>query len=276
MNARAAVLFLTVVSAQPMAAPAPSAVPFATGADDYGPAFTPDGKTVYFTRRVNRRGEENIVVSDFGNGRWSEPRGAGFSGTAQDKEPYVSPDGKRLFFASMRGSGRRAGFDLWFVERKGRGWSEPRKLDAAVNSDAYDNYPAVSANGTLYFGSERPGGKGEIDLYRSRFIGGRYAAAENLGDAINTPAVEADPYIAPDESFLIFCSTRAGGFGEGDLYISFRDGASWTPPVNLGSTFNGPEFDYTPLVSPDRRRFYWSRGWGGIYEISAAALPRRR
>lgn len=271
-------LFLVLACAQPVVAPpAPSASSFATGADDYGPAFTPDGKTVYFTRRVNREGAENIVVSHFRNGRWSEPRPAEFSGAAQDKEPYLSPDGKRLFFASTRGAGgRRSGFDLWFVDRKGRSWSEPRKLDATVNSAGYDNYPAVSSNGTLYFGSERPGGKGRVDLYRSRYVNGRYTPAEPLGDAINTAAVEADPYIAPDESFLIFCSNRQGGFGEGDLYISFRNGDSWTTPVNLGGTINGPQFDYTPMLSRDGKRFYWSRGWGGIYEITAGVLPRRQ
>ncbi|MDQ3280143.1 MAG: hypothetical protein M3Q69_01880 [Acidobacteriota bacterium] len=285
MKLRSAILVLALGCA-PLAVPsgAPSAAaiagtpaPFATGPDDYGPAFTPDGKTVYFTRRVNRRGAENIVVSHFRNGRWSEPQAAPFSGAAQDKEPFLSPDGKRLFFASTRdGGGRRSGFDLWFVERKNGAWSAPQKLDSTVNSDAYDNYPAVSANGTLYFGSERPGGKGNVDLYRSRRVNGRYTAAENLGDAINTPYVEADPYIAPDESFMIFCSTREGGFGEGDLYITYRRGTSWTPPVNLGSTINGPQFDYTPLLSPDGKRFYWSRGWGGIYEIPARALPREK
>jgi hypothetical protein len=145
-----------------------------------------------------------------------------------------------------------------------------------VNSDGYDNYPAVTANGTLYFASERAGGKGRADLYRSRLVDGRYTAAENLGDPINTPSVEADPYIAPDESFLIFCTEREDGFGEGDLYISYRNADSWTKPVNLGATINAAAFDYTPLVSPDQKRFYWSRGWGEIYEIPADALRLRR
>lgn len=282
MNVRPALLFLAVLLAEACARPVvvpvvPTVVPFATGADDYGPAFMPDGKTVYFTRRVDRKGAENIVVSEWRGGRWSEARVATFSGGGQDKEPFVAPDGKRLFFASTRGGGgARLGFDLWVVERVGASWGAPRKLDASVNSDGYDNYPAVSANGTLYFASERAGGKGRADLYRSRFVDGRYAAAENLGEAINSSDTEADPYIAPDESFLIFCSARDEGFGEGDLYISFRDGDSWTPPRNLGATINGPQFEYTPLLSPDGKRFYWSRGWGGIYEISAAALPLKR
>ncbi|HEX8152393.1 MAG TPA: hypothetical protein VF698_04665 [Thermoanaerobaculia bacterium] len=278
MNVRPLLLLLAIACARPVVVPPmPTAAPFATGTDDYGPAFMPDGKTVYFTRRTNRQGEENIVVSELRDGRWSEPRVAEFSGNGHDKEPFVSPDGKRLFFASTRGGGgKRLGFDLWVVERNGASWSEPRKLDANVNSDGYDNYPAVTASGTLYFASERPGGRGRADLYRARFVGGHYTPAENLGDAINSSDTEADPYIAPDESFLIFCSARDDGFGEGDLYISFRKGDSWTAPRNLGSTINTPKFDYTPLLSPDGKRFYWTRGWGGIYEISAAALPLER
>ena len=195
-----------------------------TGADEYNPTFTPDGKTVYFTRRLDRKGNEAIMFSRLENGKWTKPETAEFSGKFYDKEPMLSPDGKRIFFASVRPNGRdeKANFDIWMAEKTEKGWSEPKNLGANVNSPGYDNYPSVAADGTLYFASVRGDGRRDNDLYRSRLVGGEYQKAENLGDAVNTSATEADPFVAPDQSYLIICSDRAGGAGEGDLYISFN------------------------------------------------------
>ena len=189
-----------------------------TEADEYGPALTPDGKTLYFTRRINRRDSEFIYVSRLENGKWSTPAPAPFSGKYFDKEPFVAPDGKRIFFASLRPVDgvepkNRRDFNIWFVEKTASGWSEPKHVGAAVNTPAYENYPSVAANGTLYFAGEREGGKGGNDLYRARFVNGKYPQVESLYE-LNTPKVDADPYIAPDESYLIFCSDRGGGFGD--------------------------------------------------------------
>jgi len=248
-----------------------------TAADEYGPAFSPDKKTMYFTRRVSRKGPEYIYVSQFENGRWSRPEIAPFSGKHFDKEPFVSPDGSKLFFASLRPVGEvekkdPRDFDIWVVTKIAGGWSDPTPLPAPVNSTGYDNYPSVAANGNLYFASVRGGGRGQNDLYRAQLIDGKYSQVEKLPDIINTPGTDADPYIAPDERFLIFCSDRPGGFGEGDLYISLNRGGVWTEPRNLGASINTGEFEYTPLLSPDGKYLFFSRGWGEIYRIESRAL----
>jgi hypothetical protein len=130
----------------------------------------------------------------------------------------------------------------------------------------------VAKDGTLYFASVRIEGRKDNDLYRSRFVNGKYQKAENLGE-INTPATEADPFVAPDGSYLIICSDRPGSESEeGDLYVSFNRGGKWTAPQTLGKTINTKVYEYTPLVSPDGKKFYFSRGWGDIYEIDFAAL----
>lgn len=139
-------------------------------------------------------------------------------------------------------------------------------MGANVNSSGYDNYPSVAENGTLYFASVRIDGRKDNDLYRSRLVNGEYKAAENLGAAINTAATEADPFVAPDESYLIFSSDRKGGASaEGDLYISFNENGAWTEPQSLGKIVNTAEYEYTPLVFKDK--FYFSRGWGDIFEM---------
>lgn len=241
----------------------------------YGPSFSPDGKTLYFAKRVNERKLEKIFVSRFEKNSWTSPQVAEFSGTYFDKEPFVSPDGRKIFFASRRpapDNPARKDFDIWMVEKSGSSWSAPRNLGPTVNSAGYDNYPAVAANGNLYFGSVRDGGRGEGDLYVSRFVGGKYLPAENLGPIINTAENEADPYIAPDESYIIYSAEHTGGMGEGDLYISFRHGGAWTAPRSLGPKVNSADYEYTPLVSPNGKYLFFSRGWGRIYQIELSAL----
>lgn len=247
-----------------------------TPADEYGPTFTPDGRTLYFVRRVNRSGPEFIMVSRLSNGQWSAPQTAEFSGQYFDKEPFVAPNGKRLFFASQRpvtGAEAKKGrdFDLWCVEKTARGWSAPRHLGPLVNTPGYENYPAVTADGTLYFAAVREGGKGQNDLYRARLVNGEYAKPENLTE-INTPHTEADPYIAPDGSYMIFSSDRPGSYGEGDLYVTFNRNDRWTEPRNLGLVVNTKEYEYTPLIAPGGKYFFFSRGWGEIYRMEMSAL----
>jgi Tol biopolymer transport system component len=246
-----------------------------TDDDTYGPAFTPDGKTVYFVKRIKEGAIEYIFLSRFVNGKWSEPQVAEFSGKYLDKEPFVSPDGSQLFFASLRpveGTTPNKDFDIWMMRRIKDGWGPPEHLPAPVNTEAYENYPSVAANGTLYFGSSREGGKGRVDLYRAKLVGGKYTTVETLGNAINTAYTEADPYIAPDESFLIFTSSRPGGYGTGDLYLSFNKNGGWTPPKNLGPKVNSELFEYTALVTPDGKYLFFTRGIGKIYQIKLSAL----
>jgi Tol biopolymer transport system component len=249
-----------------------------TSADEYNPTFTPDGKIVYFTRRIDRKGNEAIMFSQFENGKWTIPKTADFSGKFYDKEPFVAPDGKRIFFASIRPNGRdeKNNFDIWFVEKTANGWSEAKNVGANVNTSGYDNYPSVAKDGTLYFGSVRNEERKDNDLYRSRLLNGEYQKPENLGEIINTSATEADPFIATDQSYLIFSSDREGGAGAGDLYISYNQKGKWTAPQSLGNVINTAEYEYTPFVSANGKTFYFSRGWGEIFETDASVLNLTR
>jgi hypothetical protein len=110
----------------------------------------------------------------------------------------------------------------------------------------------------LYFGSDRKGGHGQTDIYRSRLVDGKYAPPENLGSPISTAADEYEPFIAPDQDFLIFMAARPDGKGRSDLYLSYYRDGKWTVPVNLGDKFNSSAAEYSPKISPDGRYFFWS------------------
>lgn len=235
--------------------------------DELNAAFSPDGKTVYFTKNVGRKGV--IVFSSLKNAVWSKPEVAIFSGRYSDFDPYFSADGKRLYFISNRplaGASPKTDFDIWFVEKTNETWSTPQNLGAPVNSGTDELYPALAADETLYFSTNRDGGRGRFDLYRSKFVNGKYLEPENLGE-VNSPVSEADCYVAPDQSFLIVASYgRADGFGDGDLYVSFNQNGVWTKAVNLGAGVNSTAREYAPIGSPDGKSLFFTseRGFQDI------------
>ncbi len=233
-----------------------------TGDFESHPEFTPDGKTLYFLKDSPAFNFWTICVSHFRDGKWSQPEVAPFSGQYSDADPFITADGSKLFFISNRplkpGDKPKEDMDIWMMTKEGSGWSSPVNLGAPVNTNGSEWYPTVAADGTLYFGSDRDGGHGRTDLYRSRFVDGKYSEAENLGSTINTAADEFEPYIAPDQSFLIFMSQRPEDHGRGKLYLSYQRDGKWTAPVNLGDKINSSRAEYSPKISPNGKYFFWS------------------
>lgn len=242
-----------------------------TGDYESHPAFTPNGKTLYFLKNSPTFNFWTIVVAHFRNNRWSAPEVAPFSGQYRDADPFITTDGSKLFFISDRPKAGAAGakdearsLNIWMMDKRGEGWSVPVDVGAPVNTDGNEWHPTLASDGTLYFGSDRAGGKGRTDIYRSRLVGGKYTEPENLGDHINTRFDEFEPYVAPDQSYLIFMAARPEGRGASDLYISYKHAETWTKAENLGDKINSSGSEYSPKVSPDGKYFFWTstRGFG--------------
>jgi len=223
---------------------------------EFAITFSPDGKELYFTRREGERNYPTnyLMVCRFENERWTEPEIASFSGRYFDFESHISPDGKRLFFGSMRPKpqGSQGIGDIWFLERTNQGWREPRYLDAPLNK-GFAMYVTSAKNGNLYY-------TGEDGLYRSIYIKGKYAEPEKLKDENNDYFSGAHPFIAPDESFLIFDSDPG-------LVISFRkkDG-SWTKAKKM---FGPPNM--APSVSPDGKYLFYAQH-GNLFWVEAKII----
>lgn len=231
-----------------------------TPEDDLNATFTADGKTVYFTRNVpNRLGV--LLESRFANGKWTKPSVLSFSGRYSDYDPSLTADGKWMYFCSNRPKPGKAApdFDLYVVERTATGWGEPKNLGAPVNTDNHEFYPSVSNDGTIIFSSNRPGGKGNFDIYMASMTNGQFADPVNLGDSINVATGEIDNYLAPDKSYIIFAGyNRPDSRGSGDLYISYFRNGVWTGARNLGPKINSTQREYCPMVSPDGNYFLWT------------------
>jgi hypothetical protein len=138
-------------------------------------------------------------------------------------------------------------------------WSEPQSLGPVVNAEGFDNRNAmISTNGkSLYFGSDRPGGSGALDLYVSHRANPHEAweAPINLGSTINSSAVDNNPYLTDDELEIFFSGTRSGSCGSVDLWTSHRadahDDHGWSTPANLGCTINSTGSDSGPVYFVD-------------------------
>jgi len=232
-----------------------------TGLDELNSVFSPDGGEFYFCVR-NMSGAASIFCMKLKGDEWSEPRLLPFASRYGDIDVTMSPDGKTLLFSSLRpvpGSPEpKKENDFWMALRRLDGWGDPIHLGPGINSDAHDYYPMMTRSGAIYFSSQRLG-PATNDIYRSEGKDGAYAQAVKLPEAVNTENREFDPYVSPTEDLLIFASSRPGGQGMSDLYVSFRNAAGgWTDAVNLGEKINSPGPEFCPMLSPDGKYLFFT------------------
>lgn len=194
-----------------------------------------------------------LMSMKFDGNTWSDAYVLPFSGLFKDSDPYLSPDGTYLFFSSNRpikGNSPNKDFNIWYSKKENDVWAEPKPLDEIINTTNNEYCPAIANNGNLYFCSDKPSGVGDSDIYFSEFINGVYSEPQCLPEPLNSKQSDESPYVAPDESFLLYKSYREGDFGNGDIYISYKDpNKGWTNPINLGEKVNSKNFDSSPFMS---------------------------
>jgi len=214
----------------PSEAPLPTPMIFAPGIvsgpqNDGAPTFTPDGRTIYFERSYGHR--SIIFESRRVDESWSSPQVASFSGPWSDQHPTLSPDGSRLVFASARKDistehprdPPKTLAGLWSVNKTTSGWSKPVRLPETVNISSLVFKPSMARNGDLYFMSAASSGADGPNwrLFRSAWINGAYQSAQPLSFS-SGPYFDVDPYIAPDQSYIVFSSR-----GRRSRQVSRRD-----------------------------------------------------
>lgn len=221
--------------------------------DEYINAISSDKQTLWFTRRLptgaivpnsSEAIEEDFYLSHLsGDTAWERALNLGPPINTRGNEGAISisPDAQLLFFAACQREDGYGSCDIYWSWKMGDRWSIPRNLGPMVNSETWDSQPSFSSDGkTLYFASKRGGGKGSSDIWKSELLpNGDWTLPVNLGDSINTPGEEQNPFIHPDDQTLYFASKGHPGMGGLDLFYSRRapDG-SWEKPVNLGYPIN--------------------------------------
>lgn len=253
-------------------------VPFAPGIIskpgryEYGSVFSKDGNTCYFA--VVNGGKPEIHYSVRRQLQWSTPAVLLQHQLYGFNDPFLTPDEQSLFFISdmaLNGKGPKKDIDIWYIKRTANGWTDPINAGSVINSDSNEYYTSFTRSGTIYFASNRNQKNAttanNYDIYFSTKQNGKFKTPVALPEAINSQHYEADVFIAPDETFIIFCAERPGGLGKGDLYFSRKtsDG-KWSPAQNLGPSVNTSGYEFCPFVSNNGKTLFFSRD-GDIYSV---------
>ncbi len=219
-------------------------------------SISPDGSIMFYTLVLPANNLSAILDLHFDGYFWTKPEVAKFSGVYSDLEPAYAPNGKKIYFVSKRPTASepdKKDYDIWYIERSEKGWTDPKNPGVPINTDSDEYYPSVSSKGSLYFTASYTDSYGLDDIYYCEFKDGNYLPPVNLGDSVNSNHYDFNAFIAPDESYLLFSSLgREDDTGGGDLYISYKkaDG-SWTKAHNLGKRINSDRLDYCPFVTHD-------------------------
>lgn len=202
--------------------------------------FSPDMREFYFTRKDLSSGEWSLISFKFENDGWHQ-----WLSTPRIGRPTISPDGKILHLGK------------YFMERTDDGWSDVKKLGEMFDREDWGIMRlSASLNGTYVFEDYK-----NNDVIRiSTVEDGLRRAREMLGREINTGRYNAHPFIASDGSYLIWDGERDGGFGNIDLWISFRqkDGL-WGNAINMGPRINTGAREAGGYVTPDGKYFFFNR-----------------
>lgn len=227
--------------------------------------ISPDGTEIYFG--MMDLGRVTLRVTRLVDGRWTTPEFAPFAADPDFAvlEPAFSADGNTIYFLSNRAAPdqeKRPGWgnqNIWAVDRVDDGWGEPYALPGPITTADFEYYPSLTADGTLYYTRDSRGD--HAGIWRSRPVDGGWGEPEKLGPEVNCGEDNYNAFIAPDESYLIYC---VGGYeknlGAADYYISFRStDDTWSEAVNLGEKINGEnERAGSAYVSPDGRYLFFS------------------
>ena len=211
-----------------------------------GGVFSPDLKEFYFIREVGETEDEktmNFMVYHYKDNEWRDSIISTRVG-----QPFISPDGKTMHL------GRR------YKDRLENGnWSELKNLDSTLY-----NVPIMrltsSEKGTYVFDA-----MGEGLLRYSRLVNGERETPKLFGEEFNSGTANAHPFIAPDESYILWDSRREIGHGGADIYVSFRqEDGSWGKAINLGKEINSTASEGGARVTPDGKYLFFNRNVGKI------------
>ncbi len=236
--------------------------------DDYWPSLSADEHTLVITRLVKsedlrRNVQEDFFISQWENNGWTPMKNMGYPINTSDNEgaQTLSADGRMMIFTACNRSDGLGRCDLYWCNRQGNTWSQPKNMGRPVNSAYRETQPSISPDGrTLYFSSDRTGGKGNHDIWVStRDSSDQWTVPVNLGDSINTKGTEMSPFIHPDNRSLYFSSDGHPGMGGFDLFVSKRNAAgNWGKAINLGYPINTNKDEIGLIVNARGDKAYYS------------------
>jgi len=223
-----------------------------------------DGKSIWFSVSVSHT-ESAVMVTTVSNDQWQSPQQ--FPLLTDFAIPYLapSPNEDRLYYSAP---GQDAAGtptddqDIYFIQRTAEGWSQPVRLPDGVNTTAQDCNPFVSAQGDLYFASNRLGGLGGLDVYCAEYVDGGFREPRNLGESVNSDRTEWDVVVSPTGDFLVVGANRESANSNSfDLFVCFKqEDGSWSEAAILGPEFNTDNTELGTSLSADGKYLFFNSG----------------
>lgn len=211
------------------------------------------------------KAKDYIENCTFGIAAMSSPKpftpvnlGRQVNSAADEYLPSITVDDSTLIYTR-----REHNNEDFFISNMGDGgWRKSRPLDDNINTPEYnEGAGSISADGKdLYYTiCGRPGVIGRCDIYVSHKQGYRWSNPKNLGPDVNTESWESQPSISADGQTLYFTSSRPGGYGGFDIWMTQKAGNNhWRRPVNLGPGINTKGNEISPFIHPDDETLYFS------------------
>ncbi|MEM1214942.1 MAG: hypothetical protein AAGJ82_04615, partial [Bacteroidota bacterium] len=230
--------------------------------DDYFPFMSNDQQRLLYTRQKDD-GDEDLFQSRKGNREWKAgERVRKFNTDYPEGMSTLVRNGRRLYFTACARDSVAGPCDIWEAILEENEVRSVTTLGAPVNSVYWESQAAVSCDGSqLFFASNRPGGLGGTDIYKSeRLPNGLWGRPVNLGEPLNTPGDEEAPFISNDGQTLYFSSTGHLGNGEQDIFMSWWDVRRdrWSMPINLGPPVNSPHRELGFYLSADGKTGFFA------------------
>lgn len=176
--------------------------------------------------------------------------------TALEYYPTLTIDGKKLIFTR-----RIKDEDMYESELVNGEWTPAVPVEGKINTNLNEAAQNISQDGTVmvFAGCLYPEGQGSCDLYISyKLKNGSWSEPENLGFNINTDAWESSPSLSPDKRDLYFASSRPGGYGGSDIWVSHKQSnGKWSNPQNMGRGINTAGNEGSPFIHADNQTLYF-------------------
>ena len=201
--------------------------------------------------------------------------GDSINSTALEYFPSLTIDGNKIIF------NRRVNGDEDFYEsNKINGvWQNAKPLQGRLNTNFNEGAQTISQDGQLliFTGCNYPEGLGSCDLYISyKDKNGLWTEAENMGSIINGEAWESSPTLSADKRDLYFASTRVGGFGNSDIWVSHFENNRYQKPENLGEAINTSADEKYPFIHSDNSSLYFTSNGHAGYGANDLFLSKRK
>lgn len=240
---------------------------------EYGSVFNAAGTDFFYAVDLGERAE--IRQSSINNKVWTPGKTIIADSKYSFNDPFLNPEEDKLYYISNMPNSKQdtiEDYDIWYSIRTQNGWSAPINAGPTINTIHNEYYISFTNDGSMYFasnGNAQAKRKHDFDIFKAPMKEGVFQKPISLGPAINTRAYEADVFIAPDESYIIFCSFRKTGLGKGDLYISFKDDiGAWSEAISMGKTINTKGHELCPFVTKDGKYFFYTSN-EDIYWVNA-------